>query len=334
MSANIFEERNYNAYLIEQYLNKSESNELMLKEWTDDIGKNIDSYPKLPYNEAMDVLDKIYTSNSYLLYKEYWPKLLLKRLVKDLKRGFVVMIDIQPSMFQKVIKTLYPVLKLFSGFNKIKQILDNSDAFYETSIAGCYSARVNKMIIVSKYIDKSNINLDLFKTVLHEYCHFYARKKHDMYISLFEGMVRKFYIGLINAIAEVFKLKIEEPVRKKLLESIMKWNFYKLDNFRNKTSNFSKCVDEMDEIHHDFAEIYTNMLLSRLRYEKDSNLFINSIECIRRAYLNISDEVTSGHIARFDYSYQEYYCADEIVAVMSFYKPNYKPYLQMLESLV
>lgn len=332
MSKEIFEEVSYNRYLIDQNWDKLEGNTSELTESF--TGETLDSYPKLSPKEALDILNNIYTQNSYLLYKEPWYNLLFKRLQKDIKRGFVNMIVIKPSAFQKAIRFITPVLKLFSKANFFTKLLNDTNMFYETSLGGCYMSKANKLLIVTEYIDKSNINLDMLKTILHEYCHFYARKKHDLYVKFFEEMVGKFYKALIEAICEAFKLDIDRNTKKRLYDTIMKWNFYKLDNFKAKRFNFDKCVDELDLIHEEFTKLYVNMLLSKIQFKKNDDLFINSTEIIRRAYLAISDEVTSAHIAKYDYSYQEFYCADEIIAIMSFYKPNYKPYLQMLESLV
>ena len=76
------------------------------------------------------------------------------------------------------------------------------------------------------------------------------------------------------------------------------------------------------------------MLVSRMTYDTSSDVFVNANVVIKEAYRAISDDITAEHIFKFDFSYQEFFCADEVVAIMSYYKPNYKPYLQMLESLV
>ena len=330
MSANIFDEVDYNVYLIEQYWNKLESNSIEL---TESPEYDFDSYSKLSSKDALEVLDHIYQQNSYALYKEPWYNLLFKRLKKDIQKGFVSMINVQPSLFQRTMRAITPILKLFSKINMFNDVLDDTNMFYETCIGGGYNIKSNKMLIVVKYIDKMQINLNMLKTILHEYCHFYARKKHPLYIKLFEDMVSKFYKTLINEICSISKLEIDKNTKQKLFETIMKWNFYKLDNLKAKKHNFEKCVSELENINQEFANRLINLLVSRVQFNK-GDAFTTSNEIIRRAYLAISDEVTATHIANFDYSYQEYYCADEIVAIMSFYKPNYKPYLQMLESLV
>ena len=336
MSAEIFEEVDYNQYLIESYWNRLEpdSTSLLREEGTGPHTYDFDSYPKLTAKEALDVLEYIYQKNSYLLYKEPWYKLLFERLKKDIKKGFVSMIKIEPTLFQKTMHAILPVLKLFSKMNLFTQVLNDTKLFYETILCGCYSVDTNKMMIVVQYNNASQINLDMLKIILHEYCHFYARKKHTLYVNFFKGMLTKFYTGLIDGIDFSFKLNLTPAIKKQLLDSIMKWNFYKLDNIKLKKHNFEKCVEEMGKIHPDFTNAYVNMLISRIQYKSDSDTFVTSNECMRRAYLAISDEVTSQHIINRTYCYQEYYCADEVVAIMSFYKPNYKPYIQMIESLV
>lgn len=333
MSANIFEEVNYNQYLIDQYWDQLDSNTENLQEGAPNT-YDFDSYPKLSPKDALDILDDIYTKNSYILYREAWYNLLFKRLKKDIKKGFVSMIIIEPTLFQKTMRFITPMLKLFSKANMFTKVLNDTNMFYETCVGGCYNGYKNKMLIVVKYINKTQINLDMLKTILHEYCHFYARKKHNLYIQFFEPMVSKFYRALIESINELFKLNLDKQVIQQIHETIMKWNFHKLDSLKTKKHNFEKCLDELEKINQQFTNLFVNLLLSRLKFDKSDEKFEISNEVIRRAYLAISDEVTATHIANFDYSYQEYFCADEIIAIMSFYKPNYKPYLQMLESLV
>lgn len=332
MSKEIFDEVDYNTYLIDQYWDRINSDPVELQEATS--WDDLNNYPKLSSKDALAILDLIYTQNSYVLYKEPWYNLLFKRLKKDINNGFVSMIDIQPSLFQKTMRFITPMLKLFSKANLFTQVLNDTNKFYDTCLGGCYNGFYNKMFIVIQYIDKSQINLDMLKTILHEYCHFYARKKHKQYVQFFEGMVSKFYKALVESIIAVFKLDIDKKTIQKLHETIMKWNFYKLESFKAKKHNLAKCINELEDINDKFANLYINLLLSRYNYDTSSETFEISNEVIRRAYLAISDEVTSAHISRYDYSYQEYFCADEIIAIMSFYKPNYKPYLQMLESLV
>lgn len=331
MSAQIFDEVDYNAYLIDKYWDKFESNPIELTESPDEY--DFDNYPRLSTKDALTILDIIYQQNSYALYKEPWYNFLFTRLKKDLKKGFVSMINIQPTLFQRTVRFFSPMLRLFSSIEMFKDVLDKTDMFYETCIAGCYNSKTNKMLIVINYIDKPQINVDMLKTILHEYCHFYARKKHALYVQFFEGMVSKFYKTLIEAISHSFNLNLDNITIQRLHESIMKWNFYKLESPRVKKHNFEKCVEELGDINEDFVKIYMNMLRSRALYSQDDAYKV-SIEVMRQAYASISDQTIASHIAKIIYSYQEYYCADEIVAVMSFYKPNYKPYLQMLESLV
>ena len=331
MSAQIFDEVDYNVYRLNKIWDKIESNPVQLTEAPNDY--DFDSYPKLDTKDALEILDTIYQQNSYMLYKEPWYKYLFIRLKKDIKRGFVSMINIQPSMLQKTIRFFSPLLSLFSGIEMFKNAVDETNMFYETCIMGVYNSYKNKMLIVVNYIDKSQVNVDMLKTILHEYCHFYARKQHDLYVKFFEGMVSKFYKEVVNAISTGFKLNLDKATAQKLYESIMKWNFYKLDTLKTKKHNFQKCVEEMSDIHEEFARVYVNMLSSRISYNQDA-AYKNSAEVMRQAYAAISDQTIATHIVKVIYSYQEYYCADEIIAVMSFYKPNYKPYLQMLESLV
>ena len=331
MSAQIFDEVDYNVYRLNKIWDKIESNPVQLTEAPHEY--DFDSYPKLDTKAALDILDIIYQQNSYMLYKEPWYKYLFIRLKKDIKRGFVSMINIQPTMLQKTIRFFSPLLSLFSGIEMFKDALDKTNMFYETCIMGVYNSYKNKMLIVVNYIDKSQVNLDMLKTILHEYCHFYARKHHDLYVNLFEDMVGKFYKEVIKATSIGFKLNIDRVTAQRLYECIMKWNFYKLDNLKAKKHNFQKCIEEMSEIHEDFTTAYINMLSSRIEYKQDDS-YKNSAEIMRQAYSVISDPTIAAHIVQVIYNYQEYYCADEIIAVMSFYKPNYKPYLQMLESLV
>lgn len=331
MSVNIFEEVDYNTYLIEQYWDKFNSESVELKEAA--YKYDFDSYQKYSTDEAIRIIKLIYEKNMHVLHKEPWSDLLFKRLIKDIKKGFVTLINIQPTLFQSTMRLLTPILKLFSKANIFTKVLNDTNMFYETKIGGCYDTTKNRIIIVIKYINLLHIDLDTLKTVLHEYCHYYSRKKHTLYVQIFEPLVVRFYKKLVSSICENFNLNLDSRTKQDLLDCILKNTFYQNIGKKSKEDIF-KWMYELKDINEAFSNAYINMLLSRITYDSSSDAFVNANVIIKDAYRAISDDITAAHIFKFDFSYQEFFCADEVIAIMSYYKPNYKPYLQMLESLV
>ena len=331
MSSQIFDEVNYYSYLIEQNWPEPESDSLNLNESI--ATENFDHYPKLTPAESLKILEDIYKNNVYVLQNEKWYNLLFNRLKKDIQSGFVSMITIQPSISQKLIRWLYTKLKIFSNGHMFKKVFDDNKMFYETVIGGCYNDVNNKMYIVVKYLDKTILNIGLLKSVLHEYCHYYARMKHMEYIRLFKGMISKFYKTLIQSIDLNFNLNLDKATIQQLHETILKWIFFNTNNYKDNKHNFIKCIEDLAEINDEFTKCYVTLFIYRKTFNKN-NAYKVATAILMNAYQSISDAVTANNIMNSNYSYQEFYSADEVVAVMSFYQPNYKPYLQMLESLV
>ena len=123
--------------------------------------------------KALEIIDNLYDKNYLYLQKQPWANLLMKRIRKDVKRGFCQLVKVEPNIFMKFLRMIRPVLALFSKAHIFTQVLNDLDSFYNTSIAGCYIPSSNRMFIVAKYNDNTRLNLDLFKVVLHEYCHYF-----------------------------------------------------------------------------------------------------------------------------------------------------------------
>lgn len=279
---------------------------------------------------ALEEIDKLYAENIFYLRKQPWADLLIKRIRKDVKRGFCQIIDIQPSMFIKFMRMIRPVLSLFSKAHIFTQTLNNLDSFYETTLGGCYIPSINRMYVVYRYINKTKFNLDTFKILLHEYCHYYAYRRHKEYVELFKGMCLKFYTSLVeNVCTLVQNGNFDKETKIKLITIIMDGAF----NYKSSRTSLRKMFNRLWDTNEEFANMYFQLLLSRRDYHKDSDMFSIAEEVLTKAYKAIGNDEIVNHIHRFNFSYQEFYCADEVVAIMSYYKPNTRPYLEMLRSL-
>ena len=279
---------------------------------------------------ALEIIDNLYEQNYLYLKKQPWADLLIKRIRKDIKKGFCILVKVKPSMFIKFLRMVRPVLSLFSKAHVFTQTLNDLDHFYETTIAGCYMPSTNKMYIVGKYNGKSKLNLDTFKVLLHEYCHYYADRKHSKYVELFKKMVLTFYTSLVENICETIQDKTyTDETKIKLITAIMDGAF----NYRNDKKRLRQMLDRLYSIDSKFTRIYFQMMFARRDYHKDSELFNLAEVVLSKAYRAIGNEDIVNHIHKFNFSYQEFFCADEIVAIMSYYTPNKKPYLEMLRSL-
>ena len=227
-------------------------------------------------------------------------------------------------------RMIRPILSLFSKAHIFTQTLNDLDSFYETTLGGCYMPSTNKMYIVGKYIDKTRLNLDTFKVILHEYCHYYADKKHKEYIEIFKSMCLKFYTSLVENICNSIQDKtFDKETKIKLIATIMDGAF----NYRLNRKRLRTMLSRLWDINNYFADAYFKMLFARRDYVKDNPMYTLAEEVLINAYKSIGNDDIVNHIHKFNFSYQEFYCADEVVAIMSYYKPNYKPYLEMLRSL-
>ena len=104
-------------------------------------------------------------------------------------------------------------------------------------------------------------------------------------------------------------------------------------NYKSSRTSLRKMFNKLWDTNEEFANMYFQLLLSRRDYHKDSDMFSIAEEVLTKAYKAIGNDEIVNHIHRFNFSYQEFYCADEVVAIMSYYKPNTRPYLEMLRSL-
>ena len=290
----------------------------------------IDNIKSLDPKEAIEVINNLYEKNYLYLKKQPWADLLIKRIRKDVKRGFCQLVSVQPTVFIKFMRMIRPVLSLFSKAHIFTQTLNDLDSFYETTLGGCYMPATNKMYIVGKYIDKTRLNLDTFKVILHEYCHYYADKKHKEYIEIFKSMCFKFYTSLVENICNSIQDKtFDKETKIKLIATIMDGAF----NYRLNRKRLRTMLSRLWDINNYFADAYFKMLFARRDYVKDNPMYTLAEEVLINAYKSIGNDDIVNHIHKFNFSYQEFYCADEVVAIMSYYKPNYKPYLEMLRSL-
>ena len=279
---------------------------------------------------ALEEIDRLYAENIFYLRKQPWADLLIKRIRKDVKKGFCQIIDVQPSMFIKFMRMIRPVLSLFSKAHIFTQTLNDLDNFYETTLGGCYIPSINKMYVVYRYIDKTKFNLDTFKILLHEYCHYFAYKRHKEYVELFKDMCLKFYTSLVENICATFQNhKVSRETRIKIIAAIMDCAF----NYKSNRNNLKKFLNRLWDIDSKFADTYFHLMLARRDYWKNDTYFTLAEELLIKAYRSLGNDEIVNHIAKFNFSYQELYCADEIVAIMSYYKPNTKPYLEMLRHL-
>ena len=104
-------------------------------------------------------------------------------------------------------------------------------------------------------------------------------------------------------------------------------------NYRLNRKRLRTMLSRLWDINNYFADAYFKMLFARRDYVKDNPMYTLAEEVLINAYKSIGNDDIVNHIHKFNFSYQEFYCADEVVAIMSYYKPNYKPYLEMLRSL-
>ena len=330
---NLLKEMDYTEYIANK-VNENEfkyvKNNIEEYNYLNEISFDPVDYAKsaTPQN-ALDIINNLYEKNYLYLAKQPWADLLIKRIRKDIKRGFCQLVSIEPSMFVKFMRMDRPVLALFSKAHLFTQTLNDLDSLYETGLGGCYIPSTNKMLIVARYIDRDRLNLDIFKIILHEYCHYYAEKRHKQYVELFKKMCLVFYTSLVETICKMINLDLNKESKMQLVAAIMDGAF----NYKHNKNSLRKMLDRMWDIDSKFTDTYFHMLLARRDYVTNDNYFELANEVLTTAYGSIGNDQIRNHIDKFNFSYQEFYCADEIVAIMSYYKPNKRPYLEMLRTL-
>jgi hypothetical protein len=325
-------EINYSDYIADQIKNEDkkyiEGNMREYKYWKESMDP-LSHANFLPKDEALQKINRLYEKNIFYLQKEPWAKLLIERIRKDIKRGFCRLMVIDPSYFIMFMKMIRPLLSLFSKAHIFTQTLNDLDKFYNTTIGGCYIPDINRMYITYRYIEKSLFDLDTFKILLHEYCHYYSYRKHKEYMELFKEMCLTFYTTLVENICNATDIEFSKETRIKLIATILDGVF----NYRINGNRINRMLGRLYDISEVFATIYYNLIISRSRYITDNKYFNLAQELLQKAYRAIGNDQISDHVSKFIFTFQEFYVADEVVAVMSYYKPNTKPYLEMLRRM-
>lgn len=283
----------------------------------------------LPTDKALEIINMLYDKNIFYLKKEPWAVLLIERIRKDVKKGFCKVMKIEPSLFIKFMRMIRPILSLFSKAHIFTQTLNDLDMFYNTAIGGCYIPNINKMYITYRYIDKTMFDLDTFKILLHEYCHYYSYRKHKEYVELFKDMCLTFYTSIVENICGRTDINFDKQTKIKLIATILDGVF----NYRINNKKLQTMMSKLYDINETFATIYYRLILARKNFIVNDAYYSIAHEVLVKAYKDIGNTQISEHVSKFDFAYQEFYCSDEVVAIMSYYKPNSKPYLEMLRRL-